>query len=325
MDFLLFLQNFRESSNGLFTAFFQKATFFGELNTVLVLLAIVYWCIDKETGRFLMTGWCWNRLLNGFLKITACIYRPWISDPRIVPDASAVSTATGYSFPSGHATNAGSFFGGIAIKKKGEVKTSLRVLCIIIVLCNVFSRLYLGVHTPLDVFVGLGASVAVMFLCRIVLDRTKDKKNADIVVAAICVVIGIAIAIYASVKSYPVDYDAEGKLLVDGHKMAADSFKGVGWNLGFFIGAIIERRYVHFTSDGTMQERAVRLVGGLLGFYIVNLIVCNVLKLFITGNIATILTSFLQMFYIVLVFPWIISLTQKENRAKSREELKAQA
>ena len=311
MEFLLVLQSFRENAGSIFTAFFQKVTFFGELNTALVLLAIIYWCIDKETGKFLMTGWCWNRLLNGFLKITACVYRPWILDSRIVPDEAALATATGYSFPSGHSVNSSSVFGGIALKR--GIKTSLRVLCIISILLVAFSRLYLCVHTPKDVIVGVGCTLIVMWLCRILLQKTEDKKNADLVIAAISIVIGIAIAFYAQFKSYPVDYDAEGKILVDGIKMASDSFKGVGWSLGFFIGSVLEKRYVNFTSDGTIQQRAARLVGGLLGFYFVNLILCSIIKLFITGTLATIVTNFVVMFYITLIFPYFIRIGQRKT------------
>ena len=308
MDFLFVLQSFRESAGGIFTAFFQKMTLFGELNTTLVLLAIIYWCIDKKTGKFLMTGWCWNRLLNGFLKITACVYRPWILDSRIVPDQTALATATGYSFPSGHCVNSGSVFGGIALKK--DTKTSLRVLCLISLLLVAFSRLYLCVHTPADVIVGAVCALLIMWFCRIVLQKTESKQNADIVIAAISIVISIAIAFYAQFKSYPVDYDKEGKILVEGIKMASDCFKGVGWSLGYFVGAVLEKRYVNFSSDGTVQQRAIRLVGGLLGFYFVNLILCSIIKLFITGTLATIVTNFFVMLYITLIFPYFIKTGQ---------------
>ena len=310
MEFLLLLQSFREAAGTVFTAFFQKMTFFGEMNTVLVFLAIIYWCIDKKTGKYLLTGWCWNRLLNGFLKITACVYRPWILDSRIVPDETAVVTATGYSFPSGHSMNGSSLFGGLAMKK--DTKKSLRVLCAIMIVLIAFSRLYLCVHTPQDVLVGVVCALVLMWLCRIVLEKTENKKNADLVIAAISIALSIAIALYAQLKSYPVDYDANGKVLVEGLKMANDCFKGVGWTLGFFVGSVLEKRYVGFTSDGTIQQRAVRLIGGLLGFYFVNFILCSILKLFITGTAATIVTNFVIMLYITLIFPFFLKKRQKE-------------
>ena len=117
-----------------------------------------------------------------------------------------------------------------------------------------------------------------------------------------------------------MDYDANGKILVEGIKMASDSFKGVGWALGFFAGSVIEKRYVNFSSEGTIQQRAVRLVGGLLGYYAVNFILCSILKLFITGTAATIVTNFLIMLYITLIFPFFIKKWQKEPTASLQTE-----
>ncbi len=30
---------------------------FGEMNTVLIIMAVIYWCISKEFGRYLLMGW----------------------------------------------------------------------------------------------------------------------------------------------------------------------------------------------------------------------------------------------------------------------------
>ena len=114
-------------------------TFFGELATTPVLLAIVYWCISKEYGAYLMIGWGGNRLINGALKVTACAYRPWIRDERIIPYQGVKETATGYSFPSGHSMNAATVFGGGVVRK--DVPRFLRVVLAAIVLLVAFSRI----------------------------------------------------------------------------------------------------------------------------------------------------------------------------------------
>ncbi len=82
IDILLALQQFRNGIGGSLAEFLSKMTFFGELTVIPVLLAIVYWCISKEYGTYLMIGWGGNRLINGGLKVTACAYRPWIRDAR---------------------------------------------------------------------------------------------------------------------------------------------------------------------------------------------------------------------------------------------------
>ena len=94
---LLGLQSFREGVGSIFTEFLNKVTWFGDMNIVIVLIAIIYWSISKETGTYLLMGWSGNRIVNGFLKVTASVYRPWIRDSRIIPNAEAKELATGYS------------------------------------------------------------------------------------------------------------------------------------------------------------------------------------------------------------------------------------
>ena len=117
IDILLALQDFRNGIGTYLSDFLSKMTFLGELNTALVIMAIFYWCISKEYGTYLMVGWGGNRLINGGLKVTACAYRPWIRDARVVPYGDAITTATGYSFPSGHTMNAATIFGGGAVRR----------------------------------------------------------------------------------------------------------------------------------------------------------------------------------------------------------------
>ena len=102
ISILLALQNIRNGAGGIFAEFLLKMTFLGEMNTVLILMSVIYWSVSKEFGTWLLMGWSGIRVVNGFLKVTACVYRPWIRDPRILPYGDSMTTATGYSFPSGH-------------------------------------------------------------------------------------------------------------------------------------------------------------------------------------------------------------------------------
>lgn len=47
-------------------------TFPGETNSAMVILAVVYWCVSRDFGTFLLMGWNGIRLVNGTLKVTAC-------------------------------------------------------------------------------------------------------------------------------------------------------------------------------------------------------------------------------------------------------------
>ena len=138
IDILLRLQAFRNGAGGVLADFLSEMTYLGESGTVLVIMAIIYWGISKRFGTFLLMGWSANRLVNGFLKITVCAYRPWIRDARILPFGDATVTATGYSFPSGHTTNTASVYGGGMLWKR--FPKGLRLMLGLMVVLVGFSR-----------------------------------------------------------------------------------------------------------------------------------------------------------------------------------------
>ena len=214
IQILLFLQEFREGAGAFLADFMAKMTFLGEINSAIVIMAIVYWCFSKETGAYLLMGWAGNRLLNGVLKVTACVYRPWIRDARIVPYGNAITTATGYSFPSGHTMNAATIFGGTALKK--NLPKAMRIVLFAILFFVAFSRIFLGVHTPQDVLVGAIGGTLMMFLVMKILEWTDKNPKMDIAVVCMGILLAVGVAVYAGVKPYPEDYDEAGKLIVDG-------------------------------------------------------------------------------------------------------------
>lgn len=311
INILLALQAFREGAGSIFTEFLSKMTWYGEMSVVLIILGLVYWCADKETGTYLLMGWSGNRVVNGVLKVTVCAYRPWIRDARVIPEAQALATATGYSFPSGHSMNAASIYGGMAIRR--GVKTGFRVLFWIMLFLVAFSRNFLGVHTPQDILIGSGVGVLVMFLTGKLLDWVEAHPDKDVLVAVIGIVIAVAAAIFSATKSYPADYDAAGNLLVDGLKMANDTFKGIGWYSAFLAGWLLERRFIGFTTEIPMMQRFYRLTGGLLGYYALTLIINPLIKGAVAGFAGTVITCFLQMFYITFLFPLVMKAMEKSG------------
>ncbi|MBR2995623.1 MAG: phosphatase PAP2 family protein [Lachnospiraceae bacterium] len=309
--YLLALQEFRNGPGAILAAFFAKMTFLGELTTALFIMAAIYWCIDKELGTYLLMGFSGNRLVNGVLKVTVCAYRPWIRDPAIVPHGDAITTATGYSFPSGHTMNAATVFGGGAVRK--DFPARLRVMLGLMVVLVAFSRNFLGVHTPQDVLVGMIAGTLVMYLTYRLMTWLGDHPEKSTLVCVIGLVLAAAVALYAGLKSYPQDYDSAGKLIVDGAKMANDTFKGVGWCSAFLVGWILERRFVRFSTDIPLTAKLTRLTYGLVSYYAVSLILVPLLKDWIGGPVGTLVSCFLQMFYISFCFPLVIKYLEKQE------------
>ncbi len=304
IEILLALQDFRNGPGAFLAGFFSKMTWLGELNTALAIMALIYWCVSKDFGTYFLMGWSGNRLVNGMLKVTVCAYRPWIRDTRVLPYGDSITTATGYSFPSGHTMNAATIFGGGAVRR--NIPRAQRAVLGLLVLLVAFSRNYLGVHTPQDVLVGVVAGTLVMFLTVKLMRWVKVHPEKDILVVCIGVGLAVLVAIYAAVKPYPTDTDAAGKVLVEGAKMANDTFKGVGWSVGFLTGWILERRFVQFSTDISMMKRTTRLTYGLLSYYVVSLIFVPLIKGWISGAPGTFVSCYLQMLYVAFLFPWIL-------------------
>ena len=72
ISYLLFLQNMREATNGIFNPFMAYITTYGEELLTMMIVAAIYWCVDKNQGIYTMMTWGTGRLVNGFLKVTAC-------------------------------------------------------------------------------------------------------------------------------------------------------------------------------------------------------------------------------------------------------------
>ena len=106
LDFLLLLQDFRESAGMWLAPFMSWITEFSASFWPVAAICLIYWAFDRRGGRRILAGYAGGLFINGFLKLTFCVYRPWIRDARIQPYGDSKTAATGYSFPSGHSTRA---------------------------------------------------------------------------------------------------------------------------------------------------------------------------------------------------------------------------
>ncbi len=197
--------------------------------------------------------------------------------------------------------NGTTVFGGGIMRK--ELPRALRIVLGIVVALIGFSRLFLGVHAPQDVLVGAGAGLLVMWLTLRLMKWVAVHPEKDWLVVCIGIGLGIVVALYAGFKPYPMDYDAEGKLIVDGAKMANDTFKGVGYCVAFLVGWIMERRFVNFSTEVPLAQKLMRAVIGLLGYYVVSLILVSLIKTWIPGPAGTMISCFIQVFYVAFLFP----------------------
>lgn len=310
--FLLFLQGLREASGGFFNSFFMSCTEFGNIHIILFLIGILYWCYDKKLGEYLLVSFAFARLINGFIKITACVYRPWVTDSRIHPFEGALKDATGYSLPSGHACSSGILFLGTFLK--GNLTKGLKIVSLICLFLIVFSRCYLGVHSLLDIVVGLIIALVSLLLVSKLFEKFEDKANFDLILLVSGIVFSVLLIAYATFKAYPMDYDAAGKLIVDPVKMAVDTYKDVGFCLGILISWVIERRFIKFSSDGPIDRKVLRVFAAYIGYLIIMNILYPLVKSSFNPQIANLINFFMFPCFVVLIVPAIIKFFQNRNK-----------
>ena len=106
-------------------------------------------------------------VLNGVLKLGFNRPRPAI----FVPEVHAVSS----SFPSGHAMSAAIVYGTVAylaarLHKRIWARWLVMTAALIIIALICFSRMYLGVHYPSDVFAGVAIGLAWAGFCMATLE-----------------------------------------------------------------------------------------------------------------------------------------------------------
>ena len=244
ISYLLFLQNIRESTGGVFDEFFNALSKFA-VDILPFLGYIIFWSVSKKWGyRFMITLWC-GEVINGLLKLIVCAYRPWIRSDKINPAGDSKVAATGYSFPSGHSTVATIHYGTIFAWQRKK-RLWLAIVCAVLLFLTCFSRNYLGVHTPQDVLVGFGVSVVLIIVVGFSQKKLEgNQKAVDILTfAGIAAVLGVLI--FVMFKPYPMDYDANGNLLVDPQRMMNDTFKACGGFIGLMIGSYIERHFIRY-------------------------------------------------------------------------------
>jgi membrane-associated phospholipid phosphatase len=180
--------------------FFQTVTVFGEETVLLVLAMIVFWCVDKRQGYyFLAVGFVGN-IANQFLKLVFRVPRPWVRDSGFMAVESAMEGAGGYSFPSGHTQTAFGNFGAIAVNAK---RRWVQAICVCLAVLVGFSRMYLGVHTPADVFVGALMAIAALAGLYPLMMRGSENKIPWVLGALI--LLSVAFAVYIHLANFSAD------------------------------------------------------------------------------------------------------------------------
>ena len=216
---------------------------------------LVFWCVDKRRGYYLLTVGFVGTLINQWLKIICRVPRPWVRDPDFTIVESARAEAGGYSFPSGHTQCVVGYMGGIA---RFTRRTWLRVVCIVLALLTAVSRMYLGVHTPADVGVSLLVAAALVFLLYPLIESTLWFPNR--MYAIIGGMLALALGFVAFMELYPFPADVDGANLASAVKNA---YTMAGAVAGVLVVYAFDSRILQFPTRAPWWGQLIKLVGGL--------------------------------------------------------------
>lgn len=244
-DIMIWFQGLFAWGYGFFDFFFAFITAFGEELVLFIVLPVFYWAVNKEMAQIGAVAGFATMTLNGMIKDICEVERPigtegirFVEVENFFVDTVHLKEGS-YSFPSGHSQTSSVMMFSIASyynKKKLWIAASILVLLVML------SRLYLGVHWPLDVLVGgaLGAVSAVLFYKLLIKKNEDTRIKIYFIVACVCL-----IALIFAEKS--------------------DTYKSIGASFGFALGALVERKYVNFDpKEGTLLKKILRCLLGLV-------------------------------------------------------------
>lgn len=230
MDLIVALQS---AASPTLDSFMMFVTNLGSEQVYVALLVIAFVGLSAKNGRRLAIYFLAGVYVMELLKLMFDAPRPFQLDPSVLRSSAAADTAGGASFPSGHALSAMLLWGLAASYVR---RTWFSIVAALIVGLVAVSRIYLGVHFPIDVIAGLALGLLFAFVGR-ALDRVKWNLGLPAIV-----VLGLLVPLAL-------------------HLLLPTA--GSGLYMGALAAFLIGPELVRHNTDGPLGKRLVLMVIGL--------------------------------------------------------------
>lgn len=217
--------------------FFIAITVLGEEYLAIIVLAAILWCTDKKFGYRLGIIYLSSILINLCIKDITRIPRPFIVDKHIIPIRP--ETATGFSFPSAHTQGIATLTTSLMLKVQ---KNWIYLAGAVLIVLMATSRMYLGVHTLLDVLSGAIIGIGWVLIGGKLFDYIEDTGRNDML---LLVLLPPLVGLYFFQNP--------------------DYYKVAGTFTAILTGYILDSKYIRYEVKGSLAQRISKLAIGMMG------------------------------------------------------------
>ena len=206
---------------------------------IIAVIAALYWCVDKEKSRRWGFFVLFSTAINSVLKQIIKMPRPYEEG---VVSPVYIQKGNSYAFPSGHTQAAVSFWGGAMYLLRTKASIIIGSLAVLFV---GFSRLYLGVHWPMDVIGGIFFGILSIITADLLLPAHKNIDKNILYCISGFVIIAILFNVGSSV---------------------AGSIAAL-W--GLLTGVYLEEQYIQFETAASKGKQIIKLIIGYAGMGVI--------------------------------------------------------
>lgn len=313
----------RLSETKLLELLFQGISQFGTETVFIVLLAVTYYGINKKLAKDLAFPAFYAMCFGNIFKCFFNRFRPFQQYPDRVTiyDKSILATdvhgeymtvhgeygdfyaSSSSSFPSGHSFSSSAVYTSYAYNIK---KMWAWIVAEVVTILVMISRMALGAHFFTDVFAGFIIGSAIVLFYNYILNKVKNKTLVHIITLSIIGILTFLSPLYSDISR--------------------DLFSTFGMVLGFYIGSILEEKYVNFEDTKCVWKAAIRVVIGIgIAYALKVLLKMTYSWAFDDASLARNICDFLRyaimLFSVTFLYPMLIKKWKflNDNKEEKKE------